>query len=321
MSDAPVLVVPDHDAEGRLQAGALNLLAAARALGPVEVAWLGEAEVPLAELGAQGVARVLRVRPRADERLGAVRARALAAAVTASGAGDVLLTSTFENKEVAAHLAAALPAGIVTDAEDVTLEDGHVVAGKTELAGTWTARCTVTAPIAVVLLKASARAQDVLFAETEPQVVDVDVEPDARDTRVELVSRQERAGSDRPDLAGAAIVVVGGRGTEGDFGPVEDLADALGAAVGATRVVTDNGWQPHESMVGQTGTTISPRLYIGAGVSGAIHHRGGMQASGAIVAINADPDAPIFEFADLGIVGDLFQVLPQAAAELRRRRG
>jgi len=115
-------------------------------------------------------------------------------------------------------------------------------------------------------------------------------------------------------------VVVGGRGTQGDFSAVEDLADALGAAVGATRDATDEGWMPHEVMVGQTGVTISPRLYVGAGVSGAVHHRGGMQASGLVVAVNNDPDAPIFEFADFGVVGDLFEVLPQAAAEIRRLR-
>ena len=110
-------------------------------------------------------------------------------------------------------------------------------------------------------------------------------------------------------------------GTEGDFGPLEDLADELGAAIGATRVATDEGWIAREAQVGQTGVTVSPRLYIGAGVSGAVHHRGGMQAAGTIVAVNNDPDAPIFEIADYGIVGDLFAVLPQATAELRRLRG
>lgn len=321
MTDAPVLVVPDHTPDGAPAPGTEALLAAGRALGPVTVVWLGDTDVPLADLGAAGVQQVARVLPGADTRLAPGRARAIAAALGRAGADAVLLTSTFENKEVAAHLVAALDAGVVTDADDVAREDGRVVAAKTVLAGTWTTRCAVTAPIAVVLLKSGARVEAPPAAPTTPQVLEVTVEPDPAQSRVELVSRDERAGSDRPDLAGAAVVVVGGRGTEGDFAPVEDLAEALGAAVGATRVVTDNGWQPHETMVGQTGTTISPRLYIGAGVSGAIHHRGGMQAAGTIVAVNSDPEAPIFEFADLGIVGDLFEVLPQAAAELRRRRG
>ena len=117
------------------------------------------------------------------------------------------------------------------------------------------------------------------------------------------------------------VVVVGGGGTEGDFTPIEELADVLGAAVGATRVATDEGWIDHSAQIGQTGVTVAPRLYIGAGVSGAIHHRSGMQAAETIVAVNTDPDAPIFELADLGIVGDLTEVLPQAAAEIRRLRG
>ncbi|GAB3217982.1 hypothetical protein GCM10027586_10990 [Kineococcus gypseus] len=125
----------------------------------------------------------------------------------------------------------------------------------------------------------------------------------------------------RPALAEAEVVVVGGRGTDGDFAPVEELADVLGGAVGATRVATDEGWIGHEAQVGQTGVTISPRLYVGAGVSGAVHHRGGMDASVTVVAVNEDPDAPIFEFADYGVVGDLTEVLPALSAEIRRRRG
>jgi electron transfer flavoprotein alpha subunit len=147
-----------------------------------------------------------------------------------------------------------------------------------------------------------------------------DLDVPARAVRVEVVERTPVAPSDRPDLASADTVVVGGRGTEGDFGPLEELADVLGAAVGATRVATDEGWIGHEAQIGQTGVTVSPRLYIGAGVSGAVHHRGGMQASGTIVAINPDPEAPIFEIADYGIVGDLFTVVPALTAELRRLR-
>jgi electron transfer flavoprotein alpha subunit len=143
----------------------------------------------------------------------------------------------------------------------------------------------------------------------------------AVDPRVHVVERTPRPSSGRPDVGEAQVVVVGGRGTEGDFAPVLELADALGGAVGATRDATDEGWIEHEAMVGQTGVSISPRLYVGVGVSGAVHHRGGMQASGTIVAVNSDPEAPIFEIADFGVVGDLFEVLPQAAAEIRRRKG
>ncbi len=313
-----VLVLLDHADAGDLRSSAPELVALARTLGdPVDGVWVGAAPLP-ATLPA-GLARVHRVAVTHDEHLATSVADALAAVAGATGASVLLLAATFENKDVAARLGVGLGAGVVTDADAVAVEDGRVVAGKTVLAGTWTTRTEVVAPLAVVLVKAGAAVAD------EPAGVPEVVEHTAPATSVgglvEVVERTERAGTGRPDLAGAQVVVVGGRGTEGDFGPLEELADALGAAIGATRVATDEGWIAREAQIGQTGVTIAPRLYIGAGVSGAVHHRGGMQAAGTVVAVNNDPDAPIFEIADYGIVGDLFEVLPQAAAELRRLRG
>ncbi len=121
-------------------------------------------------------------------------------------------------------------------------------------------------------------------------------------------------------LSEAAVVVSGGRGTNGDYTLVRELADVLGGAVGASRDATDEGWISHEHMVGQTGTTVTPALYVACGISGAVHHRGGMQASGTIVAVNMDPDAPIFEISDFGVVGNLEDVLPQAIEALKAHR-
>ncbi len=317
-----VLVLLDHTDSGELRATAPELVALAASLGDADGVWVGAAPLP-AQLPS-GLARVHRVAVAHDwapegEHVAPVVSEAVAAVVDAAGASVVLLASTFENKDVAARLGALHGAGVVTDADAVAVEYGHVVAGKTVLAGTWTTRVEVVAPLAVVLVKAGAA--DAAEPAVSPEVVEHTVAPSYVAGLVEVVERTERAGTGRPDLASAQVVVVGGRGTEGDFGPLEELADELGAAIGATRVATDEGWIARDAQVGQTGVTLSPRLYIGAGVSGAVHHRGGMQAAGTIVAINNDPDAPIFEIADYGIVGDLFEVLPQATAELRRLRG
>ena len=313
----PVLVLVDH-ADEAPRSAALELLTAARALGPVHAAWLGDgAQGALAALGDHGVV-VVHEAPEAV--LPGAVAATLAALAASVGAPTVLLTSTFANKEVAAHLAHTMGAGLVVDASGVSLEGGRVVTVQEAFEATWTVRARVGVERAVVTVKANAVPASPVAAPTTPQLASR-TEVAAGDGRVRVVERVPRESSGRPDLGEASVVVVGGRGTEGDFSPVFELADALGGAVGATRDVTDEGWIGHESMVGQTGTTIAPRLYVGAGVSGAVHHRGGMQASGVVVAVNSDPDAPIFEFADFGVVGDLFAVLPQAAEEIRRLKG
>jgi len=322
----PVLVLLDHAPDGSLRPPVRELLTLARDIAGeagVHGVWAGDEalDVALPVLAAQGVSTVHRVVTAADVHLSAVLADGLEAALAASGASLLLLVSSFDNKEAAARLAVRTGAGVVTDVDGVTVEDGHVVAHKTVLAGTWTTRCAVTTPSAIVTVKANAVPAQDAASPSSPQVVDLPVEVRAGSTRVRLVERTEHAASGRPDLGSANVVVVGGRGTEGDFTVVEELADVLGGAVGATRVATDEGWIGHDAQIGQTGVTVSPRLYVGAGVSGAVHHRGGMQASGTIVAVNSDPDAPIFEIADFGIVGDLFTVLPQATAELRRLQG
>ncbi|HWS58121.1 MAG TPA: electron transfer flavoprotein subunit alpha/FixB family protein [Actinotalea sp.] len=326
MTTAPVLVLLDHTDAGALRPAVLELLSLGRGIGPVHAVWVGGALAPstevLAALGEAGVEQVHTVAVGDQHpRLTPVVAQALAAVAAAVEPATVLLTSSFENKEVAGRLGVLTGAGVVVDATGLEVVDGRLVVTKGVFAGTWTTRCTVRTPMAVLALKPHAAQVVPAAATTTPVVVGHDVVVTGSAARVVLVERTERVASDRPDLGAAQVVVVGGRGTEGDFSVVEELADVLGGAVGATRVATDEGWIEPDAQIGQTGVTVSPRLYIGAGVSGAVHHRGGMQSAGTIVAVNSDPEAPIFEIADLGIVGDLFVVLPQATAELRRLKG
>lgn len=318
-----VLVVVEHH-DGVPRASATELATAARGLGEVHAVWFGEEPGAQAVtlLGAHGVAAVHVVPvPDVSAALPGAVAASLASLTVEAGADVVLLASGFEAKEVAALLARATDAALMVDAAGVGRgAGGRVETTQQAFAATWTLRSTAQVDRAVVTVRSNAVRAVPVPEPTAPQVRAAAPAVDA-DPRVRVVERTARARSGRPDVGEAQVVVVGGRGTEGDFAVVEDFADALGGAVGATRDATDEGWMPHEAMVGQTGQTISPRLYVGAGVSGAVHHRGGMQASGTVVAVNVDPDAPIFEFADFGVVGDLFEVLPQAAAEVRRLRG
>ncbi|WP_432522359.1 electron transfer flavoprotein subunit alpha/FixB family protein [Kineococcus sp. SYSU DK006] len=320
-----VLVLLDH-LDGRLRPTSLELLTLARALpgAQVHAAWIGPGPdgAALAAVGAHGATTLHRVQVSgADERTTAAAVDALVAVVGAAGPSLVLVASTFEDKEVAARLAVRTGGGVVTGAHAVERTDDGWLARKTVLAGSWGTACAVPGRLAVVAVSPHAVQATALEGAAPPAVVEHRVEASAAARAVTVVSRAPRPTGDRPPLAEAEVVVVGGRGVEGDFSAVEELADVLGAAVGATRVATDEGWIGHEAQVGQTGVTISPRLYVGAGVSGAVHHRGGMDASWTVVAVNSDPDAPIFEFADYGVVGDLTEVLPALAAEIRRRRG
>ncbi|PRY15919.1 electron transfer flavoprotein subunit alpha/FixB family protein [Kineococcus rhizosphaerae] len=321
-----IAVLVDHT-DGHVRSTSLELLTLARQLAsttglPVHAVWTGadpQAEVVAAH-GADAL-HVVRVEG-ADEHLTTSVVDGLQTVLTALGDVSLLLVaSTFEGKEVAARLAVRTGAGVVTGASGVELADGHWTARKTVLAGTWDTACAAASSLAVVALAPHAVQAAPLAVPAETRLVEHAVQASAAARAVSVVSREPRPRSERPALAEAEVVVVGGRGVEGDFSGVEELADVLGAAVGATRVATDEGWIGHEAQVGQTGVTISPRLYVGAGVSGAVHHKGGMAAAQTIVAINNDPDAPIFEFADYGVVGDLTEVLPALTAALRARRG
>ncbi len=319
------LVLIDHHA-GAVRPPTLELLTLARAGHDVRAVWFGaglDGALPLlAEYGVRSVYQVVISSPIENAvHLPAVAAEALTEVVRQSDAALVLLTSTFENKEIGVLLAREIDAGIVVDASGVTVAaDGAVETTQSAFAGTWNVRTQITTPRAVVAIKPNSIAAEPAPVGAAAGVVTVTVTPSRAALRTRIVERAERVATGRPELAEAQYVVAGGRGTNGDFTAIEELADLLGAAIGATRVATDEGWIDHSTQIGQTGVTIAPKLYIGAGISGAVHHSGGMQSSGTIVAINEDPEAPIFEIADFGIVGDLFAVLPQLSAELRKHR-
>lgn len=314
---AKVLVFIDNPGAS-LKKSSLELLTLARSLGESTVALSGElADGVAATFAEYGVAGILRPSVQdLDDFLVAPKAAYVAAAAETVGAAIVLLDNSPEGKEIAARVGIRLNAGVITD---VVAVDPDGTAHKSVLAGSYNTACKASTAVSVLTLKANNVTPEPAALPTAPGTATVEVPAVAAAARI--TERQQKVASGRPDLTDARIVVAGGRGMDGDFGPVEELADALGAAVGASRAATDAGWISHDAQVGQTGKTVSPQLYISAGISGAIQQKAGMQTSKVIVAVNKDAESPVFEIADFGIIGDVFDVLPQAAAEIKKRKG
>jgi electron transfer flavoprotein alpha subunit len=316
---AKVLVFIDNPGNA-LKKSSLELLTLARSLGESVVATNGELHSDVSSILAEyGVSTVLR--PSAqdlDDYLVAPKAAYLAAAAQSTGATLVLLDNSPEGKEIAARLGIRLNAGVITDVVGV---DADGTAHKSVLAGSYNTACKASTAVSVLTVKANNVVPEPASAAGTPETVTVEVPAGSTAAAARITAREQKVASGRPDLTDARIVVAGGRGVDGDFGPVEELADALGAAVGASRAATDAGWINHDAQVGQTGKTVSPQLYISAGISGAIQQKAGMQTAKVIVAVNKDAESPVFEIADFGIVGDLFDVLPQATAEIKKRKG
>jgi electron transfer flavoprotein alpha subunit len=252
-----------------------------------------------------------------DDFLVAPKAELLAQLVGSASPAGVLIAATTEGREIAARLAVKTDSGLLWDA--VNVEDGFQ-ATQGIFGGGTIVKSKVTKGTPIITVRPNSISAEESSSSPAEEQVSVSLSDAAKGAQVK--DRVVEAKSGRPDLAEASIVVSGGRGLGAaeHFELIEKLADSLGAAVGASRAATDAGWYPHQNQVGQTGKTVSPQLYMAVGISGAIQHRAGMQTSKTIVAINKDPEAPIFELTDFGVVGDLFNVVPQLTEEIQKRK-
>jgi electron transfer flavoprotein alpha subunit len=316
---AEVLVVVDATG-GAPKKVSLELLTLARTLGEPAAVVFGDAAPLDAKLKEYGAAKVyVADAPDIEKYLVAPKATVLANLVRDKQPAAVLLPSTQEGKEIAGRLAVKLDNGLLVDAVDVAA-DG--TATQTVFAGSTIVKSKVTKGIPLITIRPNSVTPTPADSPGAAAVESVAVELSDTDKLATVTDRVAEKKGSRPELTEASIVVAGGRGVGSaeNFKLVEEMADLLGGAVGASRAATDSGFYPHQFQVGQTGKTVSPQLYIALGISGAIQHRAGMQTSKTIIAVNKDSEAPIFELADFGVVGDLFKVVPQAMEEIRKRK-
>lgn len=317
---AEVLVLVEH-ADGALKKVSTELITAARALGEpsaVVVGAPGTAAALLDGLKAAGAAKIyVAESDTATNYLITPYVDVLAALAESATPAAVLLAATADGKEIAGRLAARIGSGLLVDAVGVQAggKVTHSIFG-----GAFTVEAEATGDTPVITMRAGAIEPEPVAGAGEQVTVEV---PAPTENATKITSREPAVAGDRPELTEAAFVVAGGRGVGSaeNFHVVEELADSLGAAVGASRAAVDSGYYPGQFQIGQTGKTVSPQLYIALGISGAIQHRAGMQTSKTIVVVNKDEEAPIFEIADYGIVGDLFKVAPQLTEAIKARKG
>jgi len=317
-TSSKVLVLIDH-AGGRVSKVGTEILTLAASIGEPAAVFVGAgSDAALATISEYGAASIYVASEDAlDSHLVVPSVDALVEAAKLVNPKAILIASTAEGKEIAGRLAVRLNSGIITDAVAVSPE---VIATQSIFGGSFTVQTKVTRGVPIITVRPNSTAPEKKPTTANKNELTVALSPQAALATVTEVNEAKSDG--RPDLAEAAIVVSGGRGvgSADGFKVIEELADSLGAAVGASRAVTDAGWYPHQYQVGQTGRTVSPQLYLANGISGAIQHRAGMQTSKTIVAVNKDPEAPIFELVDFGVVGDLFEVVPQLTAEVKKRQ-
>jgi electron transfer flavoprotein alpha subunit len=316
---AEILVLVDH-VDGTPKKVSYELLTLARELGTASAVVLGKGASAAADkVKAYGAETIyVSEAEELDGFLAGPKAAVLAQLVTEKSPAAVLLPSNVEGKEVAARLAVKVNGGLLTDAVGVSAD---LVAEQPIFGGAVVVSSKVATGTPIITVRANSTPPT--EAAGAGNVVEVSATFSDADKAAKVVESVVENKGGRPDLGDASIVVSGGRGvgSSENFSIIEALADSLGAAVGASRAATDAGWYPHQNQVGQTGRTVSPQLYIAVGISGAIQHRAGMQTSKTIVAINKDPEAPIFELADYGLVGDLNTVVPALTEEITKRKG
>jgi electron transfer flavoprotein alpha subunit len=315
---AEVLVLAEHT-DGEVKKVTCELLTLARRFGEPAAVWIGEgAEAGNAKLAEFGAAKVyIADDPELGNYVVAPKAEVLAHLVAEKSPAAVLIAATPEGKEIAGRLAVKIGSGVLTDA--VGIDDG-LTAEQSIFGGAIVVQSRAGTGVPVITVRPNSVAPEAAPGAAAAEPVSVTLTDSAKAARITDRVVAERG--ERPDLTEAAIVVSGGRGvgSADNFVLIEKLADSLGAAVGASRAATDAGWYPHQFQVGQTGKTVSPQLYVAIGISGAIQHRAGMQTSKTIVVVNKDQEAPIFELADFGVVGDLFKVVPQLVEEIEKRK-
>jgi len=312
-----LLVFLEHH-EGAVTKAALGVLAKARSLGDAAGVVVGHG----VRGAAESVGGVVHVAD--DERLApplpAPRVDVLAKLVRAEGFDAVLFAQSVLASDVAAALAARLDAGLNWDLVDLVEDGDALVAKRPALADSVWVDAGWSSAVALAVFRSGTFDPATVDAAADVRDVEVELEPNS--LLAELVEATSDEGEEGPAIEDADVIVAGGRGLGGpeNFALVEELASALGGAVAATRAVVDAGWYPYSTQVGQTGKTVSPKLYVAVGISGAIQHKVGMQGAGVIVAINKDPHAPIFEYADLGVVGDLHEIVPKLTELVRSRK-
>ncbi|WP_284990304.1 electron transfer flavoprotein subunit alpha/FixB family protein [Arthrobacter sp. efr-133-TYG-120] len=319
-----VLVSIALSPEGEISPSSRELIAAASRVGtPVAVLVTSR---PLrgdvvAELGFLGAEYILAAHcDDAETLLLTPQVEALCSAVQQFQASAVILACSADGREVAARLAVRTRGGLIADAVDLRLSDGRILATHSVFGGSYLAESTVEDGLPVITIRQGSIEDSAGPVTPEMSVAEVCF---GRSTSAVVESSRAMSASPRPELRTAERVVSGGRGlgSKENFALVEQLADALGAAVGASRAAVDAGFVTRGAQVGQTGVSVAPNLYVALGISGAIQHRAGMQTAKTIVAINSDPNAPIFDVADFGVVGDVFTVVPELIEAIRSRRG